>query len=44
MSEFTYDFKLYLITEHQEGQDELVISYSFEILALNDPDIIYIYN
>ena len=44
MSEFTYDLKLYLVTELQEGFDEQVIAYSFEVFALNDPDVIYVHN
>eukprot|EP00347_Sterkiella_histriomuscorum_P013376 403364949 len=42
MSEFTYDIKLYLIIEKKE--EEAQIAYSLEIFALNDPDIVYIYN
>lgn len=42
MSEFTYDLKVYLI--HKTKGDNKLISYSLEIFALNDPDVIYIYN
>lgn len=42
MSEFTYDIKFYLILEKKE--EETLIAYSLEIFALNDPDIIYVFN
>jgi len=42
MSEFTYDIKLFMV--HLAKEDKSLLSYSLEIFALNDPDVIYIYN
>ncbi|CDW76064.1 UNKNOWN [Stylonychia lemnae] len=42
MSEFIYDIKLSLV--HQTKDEKTLLSYSLELFAMNDPDIIYIYN
>jgi hypothetical protein len=42
MAEFSYDVKLYQVFDRNKVKKAL--SYSLEILSLNEPDLIYRYN